>query len=342
MSCIAAFFEAFDEEERILREILPKEHKYYFTWKTIQESNVEHPPAPIVSVRTQSILPCKWANEIKALITRSTGYDHVIDYRTITGKEINAAYLPDYAGRAVAEQALLLWASLLRKLELQTRSFDTFERNNITGRELKSRRITVLGVGRIGSQIVDIALGLRMRVKGVDVVPHEICGLEYVDLKEGVEQAEILVCALPLTAETCGLLDYHLLRQMPAGSIFVNIARGEISPTKDILRLLKEGVLSGVGLDVYEYEKELAAVLRDGSALKDIDDSVARASVEAAMELRSRDDVIFTPHNAFNTSESVERKSRLTAENLLSYLETGTFVTPVPLNSYGSRLIKRS
>lgn len=330
MSYTAAFFEAFDEEEKVLRELLPKNHEYFFTWKTIQESGEEHSPAPIVSVRTQSLLPNEWGNNIDAVITRSTGYDHVTAYRESTGKRINAAYLPDYAGRAVAEQAMLLWSALLRKLKLQRLSFDTFCRDNMTGSELAGRRITVVGVGRIGAQIVDVALGLRMKVKGVDITPREIRGLEYVDMREGVERAEILVCALPLTRETRGMLKHQLLKNMPAGSIFVNIARGEISPTKDILRLLKEGVLSGVGMDVFEYEKELAAILREGASLEEIGDSEARESVEAVLELRNRKDVILTPHNAFNTVESVERKSRQTVDNLLSYLDTGNFLTPVP------------
>lgn len=330
MSYTAAFFEAFDEEERVLRELLPKNNEYFFTWKTIQESGEEHPPAPIVSVRTQSLLPDEWANDINAVITRSTGYDHVTAYRESVEKQINAAYLPDYAGRAVAEQAMLLWTALIRKLELQRMSFDTFCRDNMTGSELAGRRITVVGVGRIGSQIVDVASGLRMEVKGVDIAPREIRGLEYVDLRGGIARAEILVCALPLTRETRGMLNHQLLKNMPAGSIFVNIARGEISPTKDLLRLLKEEVLSGVGLDVYEYEKELATILRDGGKPEEILDSAARESVEAVLELRTRNDAILTPHNAFNTMESVKRKSQETVDNLSSYLDTGKFLTPVP------------
>ena len=330
MSYTAAFFEAFDEEERILRELLPKDNEYFFTWKTIQESDETLPPAPVISVRTQSLLPNEWADDIDAVITRSTGYDHVTAYRESIGKRINAAYLPDYAGRAVAEQAMLLWTALLRKLELQRVSFKTFCRDNMTGRELVGRRITVVGVGRIGSQIVDVAMGLRMEVKGVDIAPREIRGLEYVYLREGVERADILVCALPLTRETRGMLNHQLLKNMPAGSIFVNIARGEISPTRDLLRLLKEGALSGVGLDVFEYEKELATVLRDGSTPEEILDSEARESVEAVLELRNRNDAILTPHNAFNTMESVERKSQDTVDNLSSYLDTGKFLTPVP------------
>ena len=329
MKYTAAFFEAFDEEERLLRGFLPDGMECFFTWKTIQESGLNFPPASIVSVRTQSLFPLEWADDISGVITRSTGYDHITEYRSSVGRDVAAAYLPDYASRAVAEQSMLLWIALLRRLELQRASFDTFHRDGMTGCELAGRSITVLGVGRIGSQIVDVASGLRMDVVGVDIAPCEICELRYLPLREGIERAEILVCALPLTRETRGMLDYETLKAFPQGAVFVNIARGEISPAKDILRLLNEGILSGAALDVYEYEKELATVLRDKVDPRGIADPAARESVLATLEMRRRDDVILTPHNAFNTIESVERKSEQTVRNLLAFLETGKFETPV-------------
>ena len=117
--------------------------------------------------------------------------------------------------------------------------------------------------------------------------------------------------------------------EIPKGAIFVNIARGEISPSEDLLKLLEEGILSGVGLDVYDCEKELASVLRDGNSIDDIKDEKAKQSVSATLALYERDDVVTTPHNAFNTSESVERKSLHTAQNLEHFLKTGNFLTPL-------------
>jgi len=329
MKYTAAFFEAFEEEAEELKKVLPSGHEYYFTWKTIQECEEEIPPAPIISIRTQSRIPATWKNSLDGIITRSTGYDHISAYFTETGAEFPAAYLPDYAGRAVAEQAMLLWTALLRKLPLQQKAFNTFYRDNLTGSEIQNRVITVLGVGRIGSEIVDIAQGLKMDVFGVDIEPKKIPGLRYLSLEEGIRKADILVCALPLTDITRGMLDYHKLCELSKGSIFINIARGEISPSEDILRLLEEDILSGVGLDVYDNEKHLASVLRDGNSIDDISDENQTASVSATLALSERDDVITTPHNAFNTFESVQRKSLETAKNLEHFLATGKFLTPV-------------
>ncbi len=328
----AVFYEAFDEEEKILRKVLPKGYRYIFTWKTIQESGHKLPPAKIISTRTQSKFPLEWADRLDAIITRSTGYDHVSDYLKQTGSDIDAAYLPEYAARAVAEQALIMWTALLRNLTIQKKSFETFFRDGLTGREIRNRRITVIGVGRIGSEIVDIAHGLQMKILGVDIRPNPDMkrkyDLKYVTLKEGLKNADIAVCALPLTDITRGMLDYNALKSMPENSIFINVGRGEVSPSPDLLKLLNEEVLGGIGLDVYDFEKELSAVLRDGQKLSNLK-SEARKSVSAALKLMKDPRALLTPHNAFNTQESVVRKSQRTAENLAAYLKTGKFLTPI-------------
>lgn len=323
------FYEAFREEENALRRHLPEKKKYFFTWKTIQEAEHIHPPAPVVSIRTQSRIPIAWKNDIRALIARATGYDHLTAYLSESGIDIPAAYLPDYAARAVAEHAMMLWTSLFRKLPEQIEAVKTFTREGITGRELSGKTITVVGVGRIGLQIVDIAKALHMKVLGVDIRPNENLDIEYVTILEGVARADILVCALPLTELTRGMLNYDLLINLPKGAVFINIARGEISPPEDILSLLRDGVICGVGLDVYDCEKELVGIIRDGEALNQIEDLERRNSISATIELINNPYVITTPHNAFNTAESVERKSINTALNLKEFFSEGKFLTPI-------------
>jgi len=231
-SCEVAFYEAFEEEELFLRKLLPSGHKYFFTWKTIQESGHLLPPARVISTRTQSQFPMEWAAHLDGILTRSTGYDHVSAYLKKTGARLKAAYLPDYAARAVAEQALMLWMALIRNLTLQRESFTSFHRDGLSGGEVHGRTMLVIGVGRIGSQVLDIAHGLGMKVLGVDIVPRreltEKYGLRYLSIEEGLPLADIAVCAVPLTELTIHWLDKKLLSGVKKGAIFINIARGEI------------------------------------------------------------------------------------------------------------------
>ncbi len=312
------FYEAFAEEAAVLAAALPSSIHAGFTDLTIQETNAPEPPARIISLRTQSKIPNEWAGEIDALLSRSTGYDHLAAYRDRHPGGPACGYLPLYCARGVAEQAMLLWTALSRRLPAQLKQFETFHRDGITGREIAGKTLLVAGVGNIGGEIVRIGQGLDMRVYGVDPVQkHDF--VNYVELDEKIGEADIIVCAMNLTAENRGIFDYEKLANAKPGALFINIARGELSPAADLLRLLEEKILGGVGLDVYENESELAVALRTGTASKDV-----------VLKLNERVDVLCTPHNAFNTEKAVVRKSAQSVEQIEHFLKTGNFLWEVP------------
>jgi len=133
--------------------------------------------------------------------------------------------------------------------------------------------------------------------------------------------AAVVVAAMNLTEENRGYFTQDVLRKCARGAIFVNVSRGELSPPPILLDLLKEGFLGGVGLDVYDGESQLAVALRQGTSLDD-----ANGTIKAILEMRDREDVIMTPHNAFNTHEAVSRKSKQSVEQLLHLRKHGEFV----------------
>lgn len=317
------FYEAFKEEEAALKKFLPKNIKAGFTSKTIQELADKNASAPVISIRTQSKIPPAWAAQgLKGVLTRSTGYDHLLEYQKKINSKIACGYLGDYCARAVAEQAILMMLVLLRRLKRQMKNFNRFNRDGITGGECQGRRLLVVGVGNIGREIVDLGRGLRMKVKGVDI-QKTVKGLDYVALTKGIAWADVVICALPLTEKTRGMLNYSQLKKAPAGFVFVNISRGEVSPLADLAKLLKTGACAGFGFDVFEKEAELAVSLRNNK-------KSAEPAVNAALSLRTNENVVFTPHNAFNTWEAVERKSRLSAESVRFFLDRKEFPFPVP------------
>jgi len=313
------FYEAFEEEAEALKRYLPENIDAEFSWKTIQETNHENPPAKIISIRTQSAIPVDWSDKLDAIITRSTGYDHVTDYITLTGSKLSAGYLPLYCNRSVAEQALLLMLALSRKLASQTSQFSSFHRDGLTGMEIAEKNIAVIGVGNIGYEMVKIALGLDMNVLAVDII-KKYDDVNYVLPEEAIAKADIIVCAMNLTSDNINYFNYDTLKKAKKGVLFINIARGEFSPAVDLLKLIEENHLGGVALDVYNNEKLLAIALRENKI-----NEVADDEIKAILTLAKKQNVIFTPHNAFNTKESVERKSKQAIEQLINYKSTGEF-----------------
>lgn len=315
-------YEVFDEEERLLKEFMPSDVRAKYFSGTIQEEAKKEPAASLISIRTQSVIPEGWASDVQGILTRSTGYDHLLKYKKKTKTKALCGYLPNYCSRAVAEQAVLMMAALLRKLPLQMKNMKQFNRNCMTGQECQKRNLLVVGVGRIGSEVVDIALGLGMNVRGVDISPKKE-GIEYVSLEEGIAWAHSVICAVPLTDLTRGLLNYSLFKKASSQIVFVNIARGEISPLKDLKRLLEEEVVAGLGMDVYEEEEELAELLRTKKDLKS-------PGVLLFKELQQKENVLFTPHNAFNTCEALKRKAQQTTSAIIMFHQRKTFPDLIP------------
>lgn len=315
------FYEAFAEEIPALQRHLDPARRVAFSPLTIQESADERPPAPVISIRTQSVVPPAWAATLKGIQTRATGYDHILALRRSVENPPPCGALPKYCGRAVAEHAAMMWLALMRKLPLQIAQFDHFHRDGLAGREVQYKTLLVAGAGDIGGHVAHIGRGLGMSVLAADVVQRH-GGLRYVALDEGIRSADVIVCAMNLTGANLGLLDYDRLRAARPGCIFINVSRGEISPPQDLLRLLAENILGGVGLDVFEDEPGFATALRQGRA-------TFSPAHEALQDLRSRNDVILTPHNAFNTIESTERKALESARELAHFFAHGRFATPV-------------
>ena len=317
------FYEAFEEEEAALRAFLPADIEAGFTSASIQECDEQDPPARFISVRTQSVLPPSWAASLDGILSRSTGYDHLSSYMSEVGKVApQCGYLPLYCARAVAEQAMLMWTALMRRLKAQTTQFESFNRDGLTGQEIQDKELLVVGLGHIGSEVVRVGEGLGMKVRGVDLV-KKYDFVEYTRFEDALPTADVVVAAMNLTPDNPGYFSKQSLARAKRGMIFVNVSRGELSPSTDLLQLLDSGVLGGVGLDVYADESDLAVALRTGAA-------VQSEEAKAVLQLKDRPNALCLPHNAFNTEESLRRKSEQSVAQVRRFLADGRFVWPAP------------
>jgi D-lactate dehydrogenase len=317
------FYEAFSEEIEMLQKFLNSGIEAEYREGTIQSYPEKSPPSHLISIRTQSIIPTQWSEQLSGILTRSTGFDHLRKYLSQCDTKVSCGYLPEYCARAVAEHAILMVLSLLKKIRKQLSHFQTFNRNGLTGGECHQNKLLVVGVGKIGREIVQLAKGMGMIVKGVDLEEREKF-VDYVSLEEGLAFSDTIVCALPLTNLTKNLLNYEKLKNVKKGALFINVSRGEVSPIEDLDQLINEGVLGGVAMDVFEEECDLAASLQDAS-------SKGLTEYEKLIKkMQQHENVIFTPHNAFNTLEGLVRKSELSVLSIHEFVDTQKFPYDVP------------
>jgi len=119
-------------------------------------------------------------------------------------------------------------------------------------------RIGVLGLGEVGQAIARAFLPLGYPVAGWSRNGRDVAGVQSFSGEAGLPallaQTDVLVCALPLTAATQGLLNRSALQQLPQGAYVINIGRGEQVVEADLHALLDEGHLAGAALDVFERE----------------------------------------------------------------------------------------
>lgn len=314
------FYEVFDEERFAIEQYFSDEN-ILITDKTIQESNDQNCPADIICIRTQSIIPIGWSEKLKGIFSRSQGFDHLIDYQRKVKISIPLGYLSSYCSRSVAEHAIMSMMVLMKKLKKQINQFDEFNRSGLMGEDCFRKSALIIGVGNIGYQIYQLAKALGMNVSGVDI-NRKYPDVSYIDLCEGLANAEIIFVAADLNDSTAGLINHTLMNINNKNPYFINISRGEISPMVELKKLLDENIIAGAALDVYEQEAELAGYLRRGTIPKSETNKIV-------MELKLRDNVLFTPHNAFNTANSVLAKAKLTKENIDHFHREGRFITQI-------------
>ena len=163
----------------------------------------------------------------------------------------------------------------------------------------------VLGLGDIGDTFARKMNALGSKVTGVRRSPADkpeyLEGLYQMDaLEELLPCADIVVCTLPETPETCHLLDERKLRLMKPEAVLVNVGRGSLIPTQDLIRVLKDGVIAGAAIDVAEQEP-----LPEDSLLWDTPN------------------LMITPHVAgnYHTQDILERAVKIAGENFQAFLE---------------------
>lgn len=260
---------------------------------------------------------------LKMIATRSTGMDH-IDGDECKKRKIEVMNVPVYGSNTVAEFAFALLLAVAKKIVPAHQSVEDgeFSPEGLTGVDLEGKTLGVVGVGRIGQNMVHIAKGFRMKVLGVekthDPALEKKLGFKFVDLETCLRESDFVSLHVPSIPETFHLINKQNIKLMKPGSILINTCRGAVIETEAILMALKNKILMGAGLDVTEEEDKVENISMVTSTRPTKDDLQEVLSYHL---LRDRDDVVFTPHNAFNTKEAIERIIKTTMENIEGFMK---------------------
>lgn len=271
---------------------------------------------------------------LKYVTTRSTGYDH-IDVEYCKSKNITVSNVPEYGSNTVAEHTFALLLSLTRKIYQSVNQSKqlNFEHDQIRGIDLEGKTIAIIGLGKIGQHVLRIANGFGMNILAVNRSQSQELlkqyNFRYVDLSTALHDSDIITLHLPLNDETKYLINKENITQFKKGSYLINTARGGLIETEAIMVGLDKGILDGVGLDVLEDEKvlneEIAILTSQYKSHADLRNLVYDHI------LINHPKVLITPHNAFNSTEALQRITETTIGNIQHFLK-GLVVNPVSTN----------
>lgn len=318
------FFEVEKWEEDYIKKSFPQE--VLLTEKKLSsETAQDFKDCEIISTFIYSSLVREVLEKLpklKFIATRSMGYDH-IDLNYCKERGIKVSNIPTYGSHTVAEHTLALILAISRKLvpSVEQAKKGDFSSENLQGFDLAGKTLGVVGTGNIGKNVAEIALSFDMKVLAFSrTVNQELVskGVKYVSLDELLANSDIVSLHLPHTRETEHIINLSNIQKFKKGSVLINTARGALVETQAIAEGLEKGIFQAVGLDVLEEEAHLREEKEFLSS-----EYLSKVDIKTQLlnhVLLTRDDVVITPHNAFNSKEAVEEILRTTVTNIKNYL----------------------
>jgi phosphoglycerate dehydrogenase-like enzyme len=248
---------------------------------------------------------------LSIIATSSAGFD-TIDVEAASARGIWVANLPALATEEVAVHTLTLALSLTREIPRMTREVRCGEWS-LSGQPLprSTQEMTfgLLGLGRIGTRVAQLASGFFPRIVAHDPAldaAQTLDPVELVDRKSLLSRADVLSLHLPHRLGAPPEIDRAALDVMRPGAFLINTSRGALIDVEALLQALESGKVAGAALDVLDAEPP-----------------------PAHHPLVNHPRVIVTPHAAFLSARTMRRYPQAQAENLLAWARSGRPLTPV-------------
>ncbi|OGY22698.1 MAG: D-glycerate dehydrogenase [Candidatus Woykebacteria bacterium GWB1_45_5] len=244
--------------------------------------------------------------QLKIVANYAVGYDN-IDVKAATERKVFVTNTPGVLTEAVAEHAFTLLLSVAKRIVeadsfVRAGKFKQWEPLDFLGPQIWGKTIGIIGLGRIGSFVAQIAHGgFNMEVLYHDVVKNEEFEMrfsaKYRELPDLLKMSDFVSVHVPLIPATRHLISAKEFGQMKPTAILINTSRGPVVDEVALVEALKVKKIAGAGLDVYEHEPQLTPGLVD------------------------LPNVVLTPHTASATHEARSAMSKIAAENIIAALE---------------------
>ena len=259
---------------------------------------------------------------LKVVSNYAVGYNN-IDVKSATSLGISVTNTPGVLTDAVAEQTFSLMMSVARRIP----ESDKFVRSGkytgwkpllLLGTQLKGKTLGIVGLGRIGIRVAEIAV----KGMGMNVVYHDVrknkdfekkFGAKFVKLDGLLKKSDFISLHVPLLPSTKHLIGSKELGMMKKTAYLVNTSRGPVINEKALVSALKRKQIAGAALDVFENDPKLSA------------------------GLQKLDNVVLTPHTASATFEARSAMSIIAAENIISVLNGKNAKFTVNSEVYGRK-----
>jgi len=241
--------------------------------------------------------------KLKIIGIATTGLDHIdVNYAQQKGIKIislkgEREFLENV--NASVEHTFALMLSLIRKIPwvFEEAKKERWVRSSFFGTELNGKTLGIIGFGRLGSKISEIAKGFGMRV----IVSDPYVDVKQVGLGTIFKSSEIIVICATLTPETENMIGFKEFRQMKRKPILINIARGKIINEKALLEALNNNQISGAAIDVLSKETEVDNPLLNNPLIE---------------YMNKHNNLIITPHLGGATFESMEATGMFIAKKV--------------------------
>lgn len=240
---------------------------------------------------------------LKVIGRAGVGLDN-IDLQAAKERGITVVNTPEVLTNAVAELAIGLMLTVARGIAEGHRHLKKGEwiKSKLLGTELLGKTLGIVGFGRIGRRLAQLAHAFGMKILVYDVIRPKEKALEeveakLVDIDHLLSNSDFISLHIPATLENYHFIDIEKLKKMKSQAFLINTARGSIIKEEDLVKALKNGLIKGAALDVYEKEPPTNT------------------------ELLSLENVVLTPHIGSQTKEAQVNAALTIADKVISLLK---------------------